>query len=63
MALTWMLFGGPLVGEGFGELGDSSLGGCVGGDSDAALKRQERGDVDDFSWGIARDEGAAYELR
>jgi hypothetical protein len=42
-------FGSPLVGEGLGELGYSAFAGGVGGNSDAALKAQEGGDVDDFA--------------
>ena len=32
------VFGRPLVGEGFGELGDSAFAGGVGGDSNATLE-------------------------
>ena len=42
-------FGGPLVGEGLGELGDAAFGGGVGGDADAALEAEEGGDVDDLA--------------
>jgi hypothetical protein len=41
--------GGPLVGEGLGELGDSAFAGGVGGDANASLKAEEGGDVDDFA--------------
>ena len=56
------VFGGPLVGEGFGELGDSALGGGVGGDADAALEAEQGGDVDDFAGGLPGDEVAGGEL-
>ena len=39
----------PLIGEGFGELCDSTFAGGVGGDSDASLKTEERCDVDDLA--------------
>ena len=41
--------GGPLVGKGLGELGDASFGGRVGGNADASLEAEERGDVDDLA--------------
>lgn len=40
-------FGDPLVGEGLGELADTSLRGRVCGDSDAALEGEKRCNVDD----------------
>ena len=54
-------FGGPLVGEGLGELGDATLAGSVGGDTDASLEAEERGDVDDLSM-AARHHVASGEL-
>jgi len=47
------VFGGPLVGEGLGELGDAAFGGCVGGDADAALEAEEAGDIHDLSSWLA----------
>ena len=46
--------GGPFVGEGFGELADGALAGGVSGNRDAAEKREQGGDVDDFA-GAAGD--------
>ena len=61
-------FGGPLVGEGLGELGDAAFGGGVGGDADAALEGEQGGDVDDLAGGggaggAAGDHVAGGELR
>ena len=42
-------FGGPLVGEGLGELGNSSFAGGVSGYANASLKAEEGGDIDDFA--------------
>lgn len=39
--------GRPLVGERLCELGDGALGGGVGGDGEASLEGEERGEVDD----------------
>jgi len=55
-------FGGPLVGECFGELGYAAFGSCVGGDTDASLEAEERGDVDDLAGGFAGDDVSADEL-
>ena len=52
----------PLVGEGFGELGNSAFAGGVCGNADAALEAEERGNVDDFAWCVAGDHVAADEL-
>lgn len=41
--------GHPLVGERLGQLADAALGGCIGGDSNAALESEERGDVDNVT--------------
>ena len=56
------VLGGPLVGEGFGELGYSAFGGGVSGDSDAALEAEERGDVNDLAWCLASNEISGDEL-
>lgn len=40
--------GHPLVGKSFGQLADTTLGGRIGGDSDATLEGQERCDVDNI---------------
>jgi len=55
-------FGSPFVGEGFGELGYAAFGGCVGGDSDAALEAEEAGDIHNFAGFFAGDEVAGDEL-
>jgi hypothetical protein len=41
--------GGPLVGEGLGELADAAFGRGIGRDVDASLEGEQRGDVDDFA--------------
>lgn len=38
--------GDPLVGKRFGQLADATLRGSVGGDRDASLEGEKRGDVD-----------------
>jgi hypothetical protein len=59
-------FGGPLVGERLGELGDAAFAGGVGGYANASLKAEEGGDVDDFAAACAkaaaRDHVAGREL-
>jgi len=50
--------GGPLVGEGLGELGDATLGGGISGDGDAALKAEQGSDVDDFAEALGEHEAA-----
>ncbi len=59
MALTWMFLGGPLVGEGLGELGYAAFAGRVGRDADAALEAEEGGDVYDLAGLVALDHVAA----
>ena len=49
----------PLVGEGLGELHDAALRGGVAGHGDAALEREQRGDVDDLAAVAAVDHLAA----
>ena len=55
-------FGCPLVGKGFGELGDASFAGGVSGDADASLEAEKRRDVDDLAV-AARNHVASGELR
>jgi hypothetical protein len=55
-------FGGPLVGEGLGELGDAALGSCVGRDADAALEAEEAGDVDDLAASFSGHDVSGDEL-
>jgi len=56
------VFGSPLVGEGLGELGYAAFGSCISGDSNAALKAEEAGDVDDFARFFAGYKVASDEL-
>src|ERR1017187_8772464 len=39
----------PLIGEGLGELPNASFGSCVRRHHDSALKRKQRGNVDDLA--------------